>query len=130
MILTNTTARNNLGLVSFLLSLVFPVALLLNIIATGLLVTGPLGGAFNHLAGLVITYRYWLDLVGVVALFTAIVTGHLALRRSRQYPSQQARRGLALTGLVVGYLDLALFLLLAAGVIWLLTHPIRFHIVY
>lgn len=123
-------ARNHLALVSVVTACVFPAALLLNIIARGFLVTGPLGGLFTPLAALVASHAYWLDLLGMVALFCAIVTGHVALRRSGRFPPQQARRGMALTGLVVGYLDLGLFLLMEAVAIWVYTHPVRFHIVF
>lgn len=123
-------ARNHLALVSVVTACVFPAVLLLNIIARGFLVTGPLGGLLTPVAAIVTSHAYWLDLLGGVALFSAIVTGHLALSRSSRLPPQHARRGMALTGLVVGYLDLALFLLLAAATIWVYSHPIRLHIVF
>jgi hypothetical protein len=40
----------------------------------------------------------------------AIVIGHLALSGAKRYPPQQARRRMAVIGLVLGYLSLLLYL--------------------
>ena len=112
--------RNQLALVSFLLSLVFPVVLLLNLAIVNivvfpgvLFVLGPLGDV--------------LDVLCMAAVIAALITGHIALRQAKRYPPQQARRGLAITGLVLGYLSLVVFLGVVGLFIWLVTHPIIIH---
>ena len=51
----------------------------------------------------------------------------LLWRQAKRYPPQQARRGLAITGLVLGYLSLVVFLGVVGLFIWLVTHPIIIH---
>jgi hypothetical protein len=123
-------ARNQLALVSFWLSLVFLVALLLNMAIAGIVVYPPLGSVLHLLSYVLIPLSFVLDLLGVVALFAAIVAGHRALRHARDFPPQQARRALAIAGLGLGYMDLALFLAFIGLAIWMYTHPIRMHLVF
>lgn len=52
----------------------------------------------------------------------AIVTGHVGLRRARQWKSRAPRRALAVLGLVLGYLYLTVFVAVAA-LIWILASP-------
>jgi uncharacterized membrane protein len=112
-----TQPRNFLALASFLLSLVFPVGALLTRLTIGPVYL-PYGGLFLQLG-------YALDILGVPTLIAAIITGHLALSQAHQ--DRQARRGLAIAALVLGYLSLAFLIGFA---IWVLAQPNKFHIVY
>lgn len=116
--------RNQLALASFLLSLVFPVAVILNVLNGGIVQTVDSTTAALRTVGNV------LDILGIPTLIAAIVTGHIALRQAKRYPPQQARRGVAITGLVLGYLSLVLFLVAVGLIIWLLIHPIRIHVIF
>jgi hypothetical protein len=49
------------------------------------------------------------------ASITAVVTGHLALRRARILPAAEARRGRARVGLVLGYLTLGFVVLVGVS---------------
>jgi hypothetical protein len=114
--------RNSLALVSFWLSLVFPAVLLLNLASIGIVVFPML-----------LLPRVLSDVVAIVAtlaLIAALVTGHMALRRASRYPSPRARRWLATSALVLGYLSLAVALGVVGLFIWLATHPIRMHLVF
>jgi hypothetical protein len=57
----------------------------------------------------------WL-LLPVLGAVAAVVCGHLALRQFRRSPTPRAGRSLAIAGLVLGYLQLAVLALLAFGV--------------
>lgn len=46
-------------------------------------------------------------LVVVLPAFGAVICGHLALAQANRYPPGQARRGLAIAGLALGYIALA-----------------------
>lgn len=46
-------------------------------------------------------------LVVVLTAFGAVICGHLALAQANRYPPGQARRGLAIAGLALGYIALA-----------------------
>lgn len=48
-----------------------------------------------------------LVLCGAVAGIVAVITGHLALSRANQLPPQLARRGMAIAGLIMGYISIA-----------------------
>jgi hypothetical protein len=97
--------RNELALVSVLLSCVacvFTIGLVLYVIIAA--VVTPRGGLL--LAGLFPLP----ECLVLLAPLGAIVTGHLALSGAKRYPPQQARRGTAVIGLVLGYLSLLLYL--------------------
>ncbi len=113
--------RNQLALVSFVLSLVFPGVLLLNLASAGIVV-------FPWLLPRIVSNV--VALVATPAVIAALVTGHIALSRAKLYPAPQARRGLAISGLVLGYLSLAVVLGVVGLVIWFATHPIRMHLVF
>ena len=49
-----------------------------------------------------------LTLCGTVAAIVAVITGHMALNRAKMLPPQLARRGMALTGLILGYVSIGL----------------------
>lgn len=57
----------------------------------------------------------YLCLVGPILSVPGIITGHMALSRIRQYPDDLRGRGLALAGLVLGYLNVVVFVALAVG---------------
>lgn len=52
-----------------------------------------------------------LTLCGTVAAIVAVITGHMALNRAKTLPPQLARRGMALTGLILGYVSIGLTVL-------------------
>lgn len=53
-----------------------------------------------------------LTLCGTVAAIVAVITGHLALNRAKTMPPQLARRGMAMTGLILGYISIGLTVLI------------------
>lgn len=58
-------------------------------------------------------WSLWTLIVGIASPFcgiTAIITGVLALLRAKQYSPRQARRGLAIAGIVLGVVLLLSFL--------------------
>ena len=83
------TSRNTLALVSFLFSLVFPFAI-------GLIFLSSRPG-LSFLLNIAVPFQG----VGLPCTIAAIVTGHMALSRSK------AQRGFAIAGLVIGYLTVA-----------------------
>ncbi|MGZ3667643.1 MAG: hypothetical protein ACXVDA_24525 [Ktedonobacterales bacterium] len=103
--------RNLLAFVSVLLSLVFPLGVVVELLA----------GGFSRIGAALV-------LAGLPATALAIVAGHVALRRSDREPFQQPLRGVARIGLLLGY---GTYLGLAGLVIWVIVHGIpRMHIVY
>lgn len=108
--------RNQLALVSFLLSLIFPVAAVLNVV-TILFVMVTTSAA---VAGVIQVFSGVVGILGFAGFIAAIVTGHIALSRAKRYPPQQARRGMAITGLVIGYLSLLLLVAYVALFVTLL----------
>lgn len=119
--------RPALAVASLVLSLIFPVGLLLFVLRTtyptleslripgiGLLLHGVTDGIL---------------VLGVVAFCFAIVLGHLALAQARSGPSTLGARRIARTGLALGYLSL-LTVLGGMGFMtfWLSTH--RMHLVW
>lgn len=109
------TPRRPLALISLLLSVVFPLALLLNVV-------GALGVA-NHVGALAGAFLLGAALtpLGVPCFILAIATGHLALSRARRDPRAPSERWMALVSLALGYASLAFFigniaLFLIAGV--------------
>jgi hypothetical protein len=59
------------------------------------------------IASLVLSFCVWFYVLGSLA---AIVSGHIALRQIRRSHGRQSGTGLAITGLVLGYLGLAFML--------------------
>lgn len=116
--------RNQLALVSFLLSLVFPIGVILILFGGGIIATVDSATPLSYRLGSV------LEVVGVPALIAAIVIGHIALGRAKRYSLQHAWRGLALAGLALGYLSLVGFLGAFGLVIWIVIHGIRLHFVF
>ena len=94
---------NRLASVSFVLGFASPVAALLGYMLLSL-------GA----AASVVLY-----LGGLFSGAAAVVVGIVALVRSRRYPPQQAQRGLAIVGLVVGAIATVL-LIFPGGFLYLL----------
>jgi hypothetical protein len=91
---------------SVLLSLVFPVCLLVVVV-------------FGRLF-LLLPFAWVLQLVSVTAIPGTLVTGHLALAHAKRYPPAQPGQRLANTALVLGYLSLAVVLLYVVLVIVLI----------
>src|SRR5437868_2247887 len=54
-----------------------------------------------------------LCLLGILAGIPAIITGHVALRRTRRAPADYGGSGFALAGLILGYLSLVLSVIVA-----------------
>lgn len=101
-----TAGRNVLALVSLLASLVFPLAVAINLL--GAVAVG------NHLiperaTALFFTMSGGLGTVGIPAMLTAIATGHVALVIAKRFSHRAARRWMAFVGLVVAYLSLLAF---------------------
>ena len=101
-----TAGRNVLALVSLLASLVFPLAVTINLL-------GAVAVA-NHLIAerammVVVIVGGGLGTLGIPAMLTAIATGHVALVIAKRYSRRAARRWMAIVGLVVGYLSLLAF---------------------
>lgn len=120
----NTSAQwNPLALVSFLLSLVFPVGVILLQLGGGIYQTVD---AFTPPA-----YRVGVALLiaGIPATLLAIVTGHLALRWAKRRSYQQPLRGTAIMGLALGYGALVAYLGWFALAYWVVTH-LRLHFVF
>jgi hypothetical protein len=114
---TGPRGRNQLALASFLLSLIFPVGVALNVVTILVLrvtTASAVAGATQVISGVI-------GIAGFAGFSAAIVTGHLALSRAKRYPPWQARRGLAIAGLVMGYLSLLLLIAYVALFITLLV---------
>lgn len=110
--------RDQLALVSLLLSLIFPIGAALTVIAWVFTPTA------RSVALALSTLGNLYEIMGIPALIVAFVTGHMALRRAKRYPPQQMRQGLATAGLVLGYLSC----LGAIGlIIWIEHHGILVH---
>lgn len=100
---TNRSAgRNTLALVALATSLIFPVAMLFNVSAAIV--------AANHLPQTAVTILVMiggaLGTLGIPAMLSAIVTGHVALVIAKRFSRPAARRWMAIVGLVLGYLSL------------------------
>jgi len=101
-----TGGRNVLALVSLLASLVFPLAISINLLGTV--------AVANHLIPekammVVVTVGGGLGTLGIPAMLTAIATGHVALVIAKRFSRRAARRWMAIVGLIVGYLSLLAF---------------------
>ena len=104
--LPSDSGRNVLALVSLLASLIFPLAVTINLLGA-VAVT-------NHLIpqramALFFTIGGGLGTLGLPAMLTAIATGHVALVIAKRFSRRAARRWMAIVGLVVGYLSLLAF---------------------
>jgi hypothetical protein len=109
------TEYNHLALWSFVLSLALPIGAILN-------ATSELVGIATRSQSISITQLVAgdvLTVLGLPAMFAAIITGHMALSRAKRYPPTQRRWALAIAGLVIGYLTVAAALTLIVGFIWL-----------
>jgi hypothetical protein len=116
-----------LALVSFLLSLVYPLGVTLFMLGRGSIWGTATVGAATPPA-------YWvgsvLEIVGVPALIAAIISGHIALGRAKRYPLEHAGWALASAALVFGYLSLLVVLGEVGTALWILTHPIEVHFTF
>lgn len=66
------------------------------------------------------------SLIGLLSTVTGLVTGHMALNQINTHPGQHTGRSMALTGLVLNYLGLAL----AIGTLCLMTLGLAGFITY
>lgn len=107
---------NPLALVGFLLSLVFPVGVVLLQLGGGIY---QVVDAFTPPA-----YRVGqaLLIAGMPATLLAIVMGHIALRWAKRRSYQRPLRGIAITGLVLGYGALVAYIGWFALGFWVATH--------
>jgi hypothetical protein len=101
-----TAGRNVPALVSLLASLVFPLAVSINLLGAVAIA--------NHLIPerammVVVMVGGGLGTLGFPAMLTAIATGHVALVIAKRFSRRAARRWMAIVGLIVGYLSLLAF---------------------
>lgn len=98
-----TGGRNVLALVSLLASLVFPLAVAINLL-------GAVAVANHYIPErammVVVTVGGGLGTLGIPAMLTAIATGHVALVIAKRFSRRAARRWMAIVGLIVGYMSL------------------------
>lgn len=104
--LSSQSDRNTLALVSLISSVIFPLAVISNILAAVAQV--------NHwpqavMIGAVVVGSA-LGILNIFTMFTAIATGHVALVIAKRFARRAARRWMAILGLVVGYLSLLAYL--------------------
>lgn len=52
-----------------------------------------------------------LVLCGAIAGIVAVITGHMALNQAKTLPPQFSRRGMAMAGLIMGYISIGLTIL-------------------
>lgn len=64
-----------------------------------------------------------LDLMSFIGALSAVVVGIIALVRSGHYPRGQGHTGLAIAGVVLGAVELIIFLLALAVLVLVATHP-------
>jgi hypothetical protein len=103
---TSASGRNILALISLIASVIFPLAIAINVL-------GALAIA-NHLIpqramAIFAMIGGALGTLGIPAMLTAIVTGHVALVIAKRFSRSAARRWMAIVGLIVGYLSLLAF---------------------
>lgn len=117
--------RNGLAFVSVLLCLVFPFGVVCELLGGGVIARNLVTytGLWSVLGG-------GLVLVGLPATILAVVVGHVALRRANRRPFQMPLRGVARTGLVLGYSLLLAYIGLAGLVLWVAVHGIHIHDMY
>lgn len=102
----SASGRNILALISLIASVIFPLAVAINVL-------GALAIA-NHLIpqramAIFAMIGGALGTLGIPAMLTAIVTGHVALVIAKRFSQSAARRWMAIVGLIVGYLSLLAF---------------------
>lgn len=97
---------NRLALISLVLGAVAPAVALVAVVAHLLQVSA----LTTFLAGVL---GQWTVPLG----FVTIVCGHIALSQAKRYPPAQARRRVALIGLVLGYGALVAFLVFIAYIL-------------
>ena len=100
---TSQRGRNTLALVSLLASLIFPLAVAINVLGAVALA--------NHLIAQQVMVVFFtvggaFGTLGLPAMLSAIATGHVALVIAKRYTRSGARRWMAIVGLVIGYLSL------------------------
>ncbi len=100
------SGRNVLALVSLLASLLFPIAVAINLLGAV--------AQENHLISerammVVVMIGGGLGTLGIPAMLAAIATGHIALVIAKRFSRNVARRWMAVTGLIVGYVSLLAF---------------------
>jgi len=104
---TSQRGRNTLALISLLISLIFPLAIAINVLGAVALA--------NHLIAQRVMSVFFMaggafGTLGLPAMISAIATGHVALLIAKRYTRSGARRWMAIVGLVIGYLSLLSFL--------------------
>lgn len=108
-----SSGRNQLALISMLLGFIFPVGLLVRLLEVAIHV-GAKGAPASTLSVMFGILDQVFGVVSLPALVASLVMGHLALVRAKRYPKPQARRWMAIVGLVLSYLSVA-FTLLVIG---------------
>jgi hypothetical protein len=101
-----TAGRNVLALVSLLASLVFPLAVTINLLGAVAVANHLIPGSAMMVF---VTIGGGLGTLGIPAMLTAIATGHVALVIAKRFSRRAARRWMAIVGLIVGYLSLLAF---------------------
>ncbi len=103
-------AGNTLSIIAFLASLYAPFGSVLS--------------QFTRIFPQSISFIGFFGLLTLPAIIIAIVLGHIALSQSKRYIPAKAYRGLAITALVLGYVEIA-FLVLVLGAIILIFSVTR-----
>ena len=112
-----SSGSNGLSLISFIAGITSPVAIALSWLIT----YSPLTlEAYTSLQTILDTT---LDIIGVIAGLTALFTGIIALVRAGHYPRGKAHLGYAIFGVIVGGLEVVIFLLIAFVLFEVATHP-------
>lgn len=82
-------------------------------------VAQPTGGNTLAVVSLLLGVGSFVPGIGVIAAPVAIITGVLALRRSKHFAQRGAHRGMAIAGVTLGSMDLLIYLI----VVLLFTLP-------
>ncbi|MGO8948665.1 MAG: hypothetical protein ACLQUY_13600 [Ktedonobacterales bacterium] len=112
-----SSGSNGAALTSFRAGIVSPVAIALDWLIT----YSPLTlEAYPTLQTILV-----LTLVAISAIagLTALVTGIIALVRARRYPGGEASIGYAIAGVILGALEVIVYILVAIGLFLLATRP-------
>jgi hypothetical protein len=108
---------NGLALISFTAGLVPPIAVGLSWLIT----YSPLTlQAYTTLQ--TILDGTWV-IISVIAAISALVVGIIALVRARHYPPGKAHIGFAIVGVMLGGLEVLIFILIALVFVVVATHP-------
>jgi hypothetical protein len=102
--------RNTAARISFITALLVPVLMPLLVLGAALWLMPPLRLDPRGQAAALVA-------VALLVPFFAVVSGHLGLRRARRIKGHGARRGIALAGLILGYLYFALVVAIGAVVV-------------